>query len=127
MIPKYKQIKKSSWQDIFFMAFFGLLILTVVGFLAFSNFRISQRRAMLNSQIEQLKAEIRAAEEKKQQLQVQAYESSQEEFLEREAREKLNLKKPGEEVVAVLPSEEDKTEEPQKQSFWDKILGKIKF
>ncbi|MDO8558721.1 MAG: septum formation initiator family protein [bacterium] len=109
------------------MAFFGILILTVVGFLAFSNFRISQRRAILNSQIEQLKAEIKAAEEKNRQLQVQAYESSQEEFLEKEAREKLNLKKPGEEVVAVLPSEEDKTEEPQKQSFWDKILGKIKF
>ncbi len=107
------------------MLFFGFLILTVVGFLVFSNFRISQRRAMLNSQIERLKTEIKAAEEKKLQLQSQVYESSREEFLEKEAREKLNLKKSGEEVVAVLPSEEDKTEEPQKQSFWDKILGKI--
>lgn len=109
------------------MIFLGFLILAVIGFLAVSSFRISQRRTMLNSQIDQLKEEIRKAEEKKQQLQAKLYQSSQEEYLEKEAREKLNLKKPGEEVVAVIPAEKNKAEEVKKQTFWDKILGKLKF
>lgn len=128
MIPKYRQIKKrGSLQDIFFMVFFGFLILTVIGFLSVANFRISQKRSAMNSQIEKLKAEIKDAEEKKRQLEARLTESSGDEFLEKEAREKLNLKKPGEEVVAILPAEEEKNEEPMKQNFWDKILGKLKF
>ena len=95
----------------FFMAFFGVLILGVVGFLVVSNFRISQKRAALNSQIEWLKEEISAAQERKQQLEAQINQSSGEAYLEREARERLNLKKPGEEVVIVLPSAEQETSE----------------
>lgn len=127
MIPKYKQIKKRSWQDIILQVVFGFLILTILGFLAVSNIRISQRRAALNSQIDKLKAEVKAAKEKKQELQAQVNQSLQGEYLEQEAREKLNLKKPGEEVVTVLPAETNKTDEPKKQSFWDKIAGMVQW
>jgi len=51
-----------------------------------------------------------------------------EEYLEQTARERLNLKKPGEQVVAIVPPE--KQEEKQqltKQNFWQKILEKIPF
>lgn len=127
MIPKYKPIKKRSWQDTFFMVFFGFLIITVIGFLTVANFRISQKRSVMSSQIEKLKAEIKEAEEKKLQFEVNLNESLSEDFLEKSAREKLNLKKPGEEVVAVLPAEEEKEEEPIKQNFWSKLLEKLKF
>ena len=124
MVPKYKQKEKQSWQTIFFLILLGSLILIVVGFLAISNFRMSQKRAVLNSRIEQLKEEIREAEAKKQQLQAQLNQSSDEAHLEKEAREKLNLKKPGEEVVAVLPfTEENKPKQTEKPKQWWNPFG----
>lgn len=118
MIPKYKQKKKSSWQDIFFAVLMGSLILTVIVFLVVSNFRISKKRALLNSQVNQLKEDIRVTQEKKQELEAQLYQSSQEEYLEKEAREKLNLQKPGEEVVVILPSEEESQQKEEKTKQW---------
>jgi len=85
---------------------------------------MSQKRAVLNSRIEQLKEEIREAEAKKQQLQAQLNQSSDEAHLEKEAREKLNLKKPGEEVVAVLPfTEENKPKQTEKPKQWWNPFG----
>jgi hypothetical protein len=44
-------------------------------------------------------------------------------FLEQEARDKLGLKKPGEEVVAVLPPEENQVNAtPTEKTLWQKIL-----
>jgi len=98
--------------------------LGVVGFLVVSNFRISQKRATLDSQIERLKEDIRQVEEKKRQLGAQINQSSSEVYLEKEARERLNLKKPGEEVVTVLPSpEENKPEQTEKPKHWWNPLG----
>lgn len=118
MIPKYKQKEKRSWQNIFFVVLLGSLVIIVVGFLAVSNFRMSRKRAVLNSRIEQLKEEIGEAEERKQQLQAQLNQVSREEYLEKEAREKLNLKKPGEEVVVVVPSGEEPQQKEEKAKQW---------
>ncbi|MBI2450550.1 MAG: septum formation initiator family protein [Candidatus Nealsonbacteria bacterium] len=121
MIPKYKQIKKQSFQNIFFIVLISFLILIVVGFLVVSNFRINQKRAKLNAQIEQLKEEIRMAQEKKQQLQAQLYQSAQGEYLEKEARENFNLQKPGEEVVAILPQEEESQQKEKTKQWWNPL------
>ena len=57
-------------------------------------------------------------EEKKHNFQAQLNPSKQEEYLEKEAREKLNLKKPGEEVVTVLPAEKNTPHEAEKIKQW---------
>lgn len=96
------------------------LILIIVGFLVVSNVRISSKRAMLNSQRDQLMKQIQELEAKKQQLVTQLYQSGQEEYLEKEARETLNLQKPGEEVVVVLPPEaESKPKEEKTRQWWN--------
>ena len=118
MIAKHKQNKKGSWQNIFFYVLLGSLVLAIVSFLVVSNYRINKKRTILNSQIDQLKEEIRAMEEKKQQMEAQLYQSTQEEYLEKEARETFNLKKPGEEVVTVLPQQEQPQQPEEKTKQW---------
>ncbi len=126
MITKGNKTKKESGHNLFFSVLLGVLIFVVVGSLIVANWRINQKRAAYQSQLEALQAELQTLELQKQQLQSQIYQTSEEEYLEREARETFNLKKPGEEVVAVLPAEETEGGESG-QGFFEKIWDKIRF
>jgi cell division protein FtsL len=125
MIPKNKRNPKSP-ESIFFSTLFILLILMVSTFLIISNLKINQKRAELNAQIERLKEETQTLEEKNQKLKATISESEKEDYLEKEARERLGLKKPGEEAVVILPSKNNEKENIQeKKNFLEKILEKI--
>jgi len=133
MLTKFKKSKKGSHQTIFFSIFLGILTLVIIGFLVISNWKINQKRAELNSQIESLKKEIQTLEEKKQQLEAGISQTGKEEYLEEAAREQLGLKKPGEEVVTVLPPEKTEEEKPTKektfwnpQTWWEWIKSKVR-
>ena len=92
----------------------------VVGFLVGSNLKMSHKRVELNSRLEELKTDYQALLEKKKQLQAQASQTGSKDYLEKEARERFNLKKPGEEVVTILPSEgKEKSEERQEIKWWN--------
>lgn len=130
MIAKYKKnkntrsIKNSAKQEVrqslIFSILLGLLILAIVAFLLVSNFKISKKRAELNEQREYLEQQLKLLEEKRNQLQSQISESVSEDYLETEARENFNLKKPGEEVVTVLPAEEkQQSKEVQEVKWWN--------
>lgn len=126
MVAKKNETKKDSGHNLFFSILIGVLLVVVVGSLIAANWRMGQKRADYESQLESLYLKLQTLEQKREQLQSQIYQSSEEEYLEREARETFNLKKPGEEVVAVLPAEEEGTGEEEK-GFFQKILDKIKF
>ena len=121
MVAKFKKNQKSS-QTVFFSLLLGVLVFSIVGFLIVANWKINQKRSKLTAQIESLYEEIRVLTEQQGQLQAQVSQTSN---LEKEARERLNLKKAGEEVVVVLPAEEQNTR--VEQSFWQEIWDKIKF
>ena len=123
MIAK-KQKKKKSFQEIFLSVLFVFFTLAIIGLLAVSNFKIRERRKELLSQIETLEKEIQNAEKKNQELKAGISESQTEDYLEKEAREKLGLKKPGEEVVAIkkIQSEEKQKEQKEEKSLWQKFL-----
>jgi len=126
MVAKNKKTRKRSWQTVFFSVLLGALLLIVVGSLLVSNWRMTQRRQELNSQLENLQEQLQALEIKRQQLQAQISQTSEESYLEKEARETFNLKKPGEEVVTILPAENEEGRE-QEKGFWGNIWDKIKF
>ncbi len=87
-----------------------------------------QRRAELIFQIEDLEKEIQGLEKRNQELKAGFSQLSDEDYLEKEAREKLGLKKPGEEVVVVLPPPESEKEVKEKEKgFWQKLLEKLGF
>jgi cell division protein FtsB len=126
MITK-KSKKRKSLQDTLFPALFVLLAVALGAFLIISNLRIGKKRGELTSQIDALKKEIQILEEKKEQLQAGVSQTQSESFLEQEARERLGLQKPGEEVVAIKKVESEVVEEPQEKSFWQKVWDKITF
>jgi len=127
MIAKIKRIKKSPGKNIFSSVLIIISILAVIGFLTFSNLKISQRRTELRSQIETFKKEIQLLEEKNQELRAGITKTESESYWEEKVREQ-GYKKPGEEQVVVLPPEESKEKETKaEKSFWQKMLEKIGF
>jgi len=125
MITKFRKSKKEGADSIFFSILLGVLVVAVIGFLVFSNLKISQKRTRLSSQIESLKAQIQSLEQKKEELQLRIGQQGSEEYLEEIARENLNLKKPGEKVVAITQEEEPEAKN-QEKNFFDKLLDKIR-
>ena len=104
----------------------GLVIFEVIGFLLITNFERNKKRSELNLRIENLENEIEILERKKQELSAGISQIPTEEYLEKEARERFNLKKPGEKLVVVLPPEESVKEVAEKQEgFWQRFLEKL--
>jgi len=127
MIAKTKRIEKGFGKNIFSSVLIIISILAVVGFLIFSNLRISQRRAELRSQVEAIEKKIQLLEEKNQELRAGIIKTQSESYWEEKIREQ-GYKKPGEEQVVVLPPEESKEKETKaEKSFWQKFLEEIGF
>lgn len=124
MVSERKHFKRDdSSESKFLPIILGVLFLAIIGFLIVSNFRINKKRTELQSQIESLEGQLKTLEEKKAKLQAGISAGESEAFLEKEARDKLGLKKPGEEVVTVLPPKENSEGKVQEnKTIWQKIL-----
>ena len=121
-----KQRKKKSKEEIIFQAVFFVLILFFIGFLAFSNWKISKKREDLTTKIESLKKEIEFLEQEKQELEIGISETEKESYWEEKVREQGYVKE-GENPVVVIPPEESLGEEGiQEEGFLDSLLSKIK-
>jgi len=129
MIPLWrKSQKKGRLSGNIFSVIAGLVLFGAIGYLAIADWRIYRTGAKLQRQVRILQNEIQKLEQKNAELEKLLASTKTEEYLEQTARERLNLKKPGEQVVAIVPPE--KQEEKQqltKQNFWQKILEKIPF
>lgn len=126
-MKKSRRLKKKRYQDIFFYSILVFLVLGFSAFLIISNVRIYKKRRELKAQIERLKEEIQAIEEKNQELKEGIENVSDKEYLEKVAREKFLLKEEGEEVIVISPPEEQTEEsQPEKENFLERILEKLK-
>ena len=96
--------------------------------LLFSNWQMMKRHKELLSRTEALEKEISFLEKRNEGLETGIASVSEESYLEREALEKFQLKKPGQKVIVVLPPENQV--EPvlpieEKKNFFEKILEKL--
>lgn len=107
MIAYSKRFKKSRPK--FPALFFGIILLLMVGFLGLSNFKINKKRTEFNSRLQILAPKIQDLKKRNQELEEKISEIPTEDYLEEVAREKLNLKLPGEEVVVIKKEEESPT------------------
>ena len=127
MIKKKRKIKKrESFKAIVATAVIIFLVSLFIGFITFSNWRINQKRAELMSRAEELQKEIDELSKRNEELkngisQIQSSDYQEEKLYEQ------GYKKPGEEVVVVLPSKEGEKGETEKKSFWQKIREKFGF
>lgn len=120
MITKKIKQKKGLQKNTVFSVVFLAIMLVLVSLLIVSNWKIGKKRAELNFQIEELKSKISELQERKEALMSQISNSADKNFLEKEAREVFNLKKPGEQVVTILPPQETEAEEkePAQKNPW---------
>lgn len=99
---------------IFFLLIVLILAIIAFGRESYRNFGINQEIKNLEEKIEQLKAS------NEELIGLEEYFQS-EEFLEKEARLKLNLTKPGEKLIIIKQIEEDLEEFEQKQGLAKEI------
>lgn len=100
--PSYKNfIKRLLSSKVFFFFMVIALVALLLNFV-----RESYHRYQLGEEISGLETEVKRLEGRKQQLAGLMEYFEQESYLEKEARQRLNLKKPGEKVV-ILPQKTD--------------------
>ncbi|OHA68804.1 MAG: hypothetical protein A3I38_00135 [Candidatus Wildermuthbacteria bacterium RIFCSPLOWO2_02_FULL_47_10] len=104
-----------------------MFLLGIAGFLLYSNAHLYKRGTDFAGQAGLLQAEVVKLERQNEELQSRLAKTNTQEYLEKAARERMNLKKPGEEVVAVIaPKEKDDGQKKlEEKSIWRKIWEKI--
>lgn len=133
MITKIKKNQNPS------LLFFSLLTIFLLAFLVFSNFKLRERIERLNLFFQSLNQEIQSLEEENKRLRREIDLAKGESYWEEKIREQ-GYRKPGEEIVVVLPPEKKlKTEKENrekgnkennwqaliKERFWE-IIGRFK-
>ncbi|PIV12865.1 MAG: hypothetical protein COS47_00260 [Candidatus Nealsonbacteria bacterium CG03_land_8_20_14_0_80_36_12] len=118
MITKIKRIKKGSQEAIFFSVLILLLVFSVIGFLIYSNLKISQKRAGLLTQIENLKKEIQILEGKNTELQAGIEKTKSEDYQKEKLYEQGYIEKGAQQVV-VLSSKEEESKKEETNNFWN--------
>lgn len=119
MIAKFKKNKKQrEGENIFLSTLIGLLVLLIIGFLIFQNIKISLKKNRLTAEVENLKRQIEELERKNQSLKAGISQAKDEEYIEKIAREELNLKKEREKTVAFVLPDNKNLKEKKKDSGW---------
>ncbi len=118
MVAKNKENRKG--RSIFFLLL-AVFLVFVASFLLISNLRISKEKEKLGSNLEYLEEQVDLLREQNKEMERGLSQAESREVLERVARERLNLKAPGEEVVAIKrpESSEDESEEEKEGSAWN--------
>ena len=125
-----KKIKKTRPFKVIFFQGIGILIaLLVISFLIVSNWRIRQQRTEFEEKIGLLEKEIEVLEKEIYQKEQGLLGLMDKDYLERIARERFRLVKPGEHKVIILPPDGEEVEKDQvkeEKNFWQKILDPIR-
>jgi cell division protein FtsB len=106
-----------------------MIIFSSLGLLTYLNWNIFKRRMVLGRELSSLTKEAESLKERSKILGAQFSGNDLSNYLERLAREDLNLQKQGEQVI-IFPfsndatsSEKIKNQDSAKKNFWQLILG----
>ncbi len=128
MVSQFRKNKKRNpGKDIFFSILLGVLLVLVIGFLIVTNIKINRQRTELTDRIATLKQEIGILEGKREELKEKISQAGSEEYLEKVARDQLDMKAPGEEVIVITKGDEEEKEEEEKEKrgWWEWIKSKF--
>jgi len=119
MITDFDKKRKRNFSGAgFLLKVGGIIFLIVAAGLIFLDFKIYQKKQQLVNQINSYKQQIEEIKEKNESLKEQISKSDDKEYIEKIAREELDMQKEGEKVVSfVMPKQESK-EEQKAESFW---------
>jgi cell division protein FtsB len=127
MLAKKRKIKKkNNLKDLFFLITIVFIFVGFVGFLAFSNLRINQKRAELREKIEELERGIEFFEKRNEELRTGILETETDPYWQARLYEQ-GFKKPGEQAIVIIPPEEkqDYSSDSQEKVFFENLLDWI--
>lgn len=101
----------------------NIVLIIICVAISYSASRMVRNAFTTKTQSAEMIAKIEELKETKQKLEARLTELQTKEAVEREAKERLNLKKPGEEVVVVIPEKKDVATTTPPQTFWEKITS----
>lgn len=97
-----------------------LVFLLVVAGVGYGTFNITRHALSLSQESAKLREQAEELKRQKANLQARLRELETHEAVEREAKDRLNLKIPGEEVVVVVPEKKEGVRE-EEHGIWQKI------
>ncbi|MBU3896020.1 septum formation initiator family protein [Patescibacteria group bacterium] len=119
MITNYKKRKKSL--SILYIVILIVIIVSTF-YLLLNNLRVQSKKTGLNKQLASLENEIKELEAKNSNLSSGILNVDDVEYVEKVAREDLNLQKEGETVVGfILPPKKEREEEENIEGLFFKI------
>ena len=117
-------------QSLIKLIVFFIIVIFAVGIICLliaSNLKMNQRRSDLAAKIESYKKEIADLQKENNKIQGSLFEAGNESNIEKEIRERLDLKKPGENVIVVVPPKDNgQTQQDTPKPFWQKLWEDIK-
>ena len=114
--PRLRKKKIGKLRDTVFLTMLLVIGLGLGFFLVFNNIRIYQKRVELQKRAEVLKDQIGSLESRKGELESAIQVGTTQEYQEKVLREQGLYKKPGEEVVTIIPPEQVQEEQKQQQA-----------
>ena len=110
MVTNFKKnIKGKGWSS-FLLHGGGVAILAILVFLAVTNLKIYQKKTEYMQQISNLKNQIKNLQESNDKLEQGIKSADDTRYIEKIAREELDLQKPGEQVVSfIMPKDNAET------------------
>lgn len=111
-------------QMVFTKFFFAILLIIIAGFLVFGNYRLMVAEKKVFLKLQEAKRDFKNITEQKEAMQSKILQNQNYDYLEQVAREELNFKKSGEQVVAFPDQKEfQETETSQKiRALWQKFI-----
>lgn len=97
-----------------------LAALFLLGWFGVQFWGVAEKAYALYGERKRLEAELASLQQKKAELETGLSRFQSEAYLEREAKRRLNLKKPGEKAVIIVPEEKKEMEEPS-PNFWQRV------
>lgn len=111
-------------QIIFTKFFFAILLIIIAGFLVFGNWRLMKAKQRISLKLQDAQSDLKDLSKEKEIIQCKILQSNDYNYLEMVAREELNFKKLGEQVVAFPDQKEfQETETSQKiKDLWQRFV-----
>ncbi len=131
MIADLKNKRKyNPWKGLFIIAG-GIIIFIILCLLVLDSVKIYKKRRELSSQIQSLENKMQDIKNKNEELKQGALQVNDNQYIEKVAREELDLQKPGEKVFSfIMPQTENQMGDGSKnilQNWFNAIWNRIKF
>jgi len=115
---KKKQKGKFSFND-FLFRFGAVAFIVVFAALLYADFKIYQKKQELTNQIKTYKEQIANLEERRETLKDEIANSDNPNYIEKIAREEVDMQKPGEKVVSFVMPEQEQPIAEVAEPFFD--------